>query len=61
VISISVFIVAVNVENSRIAVGKMFETVSHYSRVGTDVPGYHTNWAGGLATPIKLVGPGVQM
>jgi hypothetical protein len=55
------FVVAINVENSRVAVGKMFETVPYYSRVGTDVAGYYTYRAGRLATPIEFFGPGVQM
>jgi hypothetical protein len=56
-----VLVVAINVKNCRIAIGQMFKTVSHYSRIGTDVSGYHTNRASGLASPIKFFGPGFQM
>jgi hypothetical protein len=60
-ISKFVFVVAVDIENSRIAVGKMFKTVSHHSEIGTDVPSHYANWAGRLSAPVKFFGPGVQM
>jgi hypothetical protein len=56
-----VFIVTINVENSGITVGQMFKTVSYHSRVGTDVSGYYTNGAGGLAGPIEFFRPSLQM
>jgi hypothetical protein len=56
-----VFIVTIDVKNSGITVGKMFKTVSHYSWIRADIPGYYTNWTGGLAGPIKFVGPSFQM
>jgi hypothetical protein len=56
-----VFIVSINIENSRIAIGKMFETVSHYPRVRTDVSGHHTNRASRLAVPVEFFGPSLQM
>jgi hypothetical protein len=55
------FVVAVDIEHSRIAVGKMLKTVSHHSRIGTDVPGHYANWAGRLSAPVKFFRPGVQM
>jgi hypothetical protein len=60
-ISKFVFVVAVDVENSRIAVGEMFKAVSHYSGIRTDISGHYANWAGRLSAPVKFFGPGVQM